>query len=83
MRFRISRVSDYTQYIDTDINEEPVRLPCPEATHDVPTRDTDNWEHTFSIEISTLEELLDLTQKYGKIVLRPDRHIEIYDYYRE
>lgn len=39
-------------------------------------------EKCWNIQIDSLEQLIEFTEKYGKIVLTKDS-IEIYDYYRE
>lgn len=88
-RFRIYRTSDGFKY------EQPI----PEAVKIVDEYmelDMD-WWYEFSpwmIEISSLEETMDLITKYGRIVIHPinksdengfiyNGYIEIYDYYRE
>jgi hypothetical protein len=88
-RFRIHRTSDGFKY------DQPI----PEAVKIVDEYmelDMD-WWYEFSpwmIEVSSLEELMNLTTKYGRIVVNPihewdengflySGYIEIYDYYRE
>jgi hypothetical protein len=88
-RFRVHRTSDGFKY------DQPI----PEAVKIVDEYmelDMD-WWYEFSpwmIEVSSLEELMNLTAKYGGIVVHPihewdengslySGYIEIYDYYRE
>jgi len=75
MKFIVSRASDYS---DSD------KPPCEGAIFERKDEETD--EHFWSIEIKTLEELLEFTQKnQGKIILGldPPWFINIYDYYVE
>ncbi len=52
------------------------------------TRDNGTWD-VWSIEINSLEELVDFVNKYGEIVIGFDynnkeyKYVEIYDDYRE
>lgn len=53
--------------------------PCDEAFVD----GKNEWnEDLYFVEFNTIEELVEFTNKYGKIILKDD-WIEIYDDYRE
>lgn len=86
MKFRISRT-----ILDDDSNEymQEFEKPCQEAEF----QKMNNEDLLlFTIEISTLEELIDFIGKYGKIVIernlcddimKEKYHIEIQDEWRE
>lgn len=82
MKFIITRTSSW--------NDSP---PCEEVKREIVNNGRsgeDYREHNvWTIEINTLEELINFTNKYGRIVIEEYwlnnryKEIEIYDYYRE
>lgn len=78
MRFAIVRVSDTMQQ----------RPPIPEAIDCGPVTGDNAWMtekfggRRWEVEVTTLEELLAIVVKHGKIIVGPT-WIQIYDGYRE
>lgn len=78
MKFSITRTS--AQWIDAP-------KPCEEAVLEsrylcAKDGDYELWNNEYRIEIDSLQELVDLTKKYGEIIINGNS-LEIYDDYRE
>lgn len=77
MEFRIERTSD-TRH-----------RPCEGAYRRAEWDDLEWSRWGWAIEIASLDELLALVRKHGRIIIAPPPkaggpfHLEIYDYYRE
>ena len=79
MKFEVSRTSGY-------FGREDDR-PCDEATLDREEKDATECRIAhWTVEIESLEGLMAFCNKYGRIVIEPDKPLpwlEIYDSYRE
>lgn len=70
MRFRISRVSDYS-------GEEQ---PCSNA---IKEGIDEHGSNMWWVNIDSLDDLYKLIEEVGTIIIDPNNEIEIYDEYRE
>ena len=84
MKFTVTRTSQWEN------TEAPIEGAVP-AVHHWTARDGEVHDiHTWTIEISTLEELIELSKREGQLVITcrgmfddPQPTVEIYDDYRE
>jgi hypothetical protein len=83
MKFVVTRTSDWNDN----------KVPCAKAKREIITNNKSGEDYrernVWTIELNTLEELINFTNKYGRIVIEEYwlndkfKEIEIYDGYRE